>query len=422
MTIITDSSLWSVHPTEQPIPAREDAFVQSVLAGARSLLGMDVAFIGEITEDSRIFRFVDQNPSPCPIAVGSGDPLEDSYCQRILDGRLPAVIPDTALVPEALRLPVTVALPVGAHLSVPIRLSDGSLYGTFCTFSHQARPSLDERDLDVMRLLSRLIVTHLESARADRMALTQAAADVIRLLRDHDYRTVFQPIVDLLSNDVVGYEALTRFTSGSPDHWFDLATRCGQAIPLELAAIESAVNHLPELAPGVYLSVNLSAATLCSPEFDSLAGDLPLDRIVLELTEQSSVASYGTLIAHVAALRERGARIAVDDAGAGYSGLQRILAVSPDIVKLDRELISGIDADEARQSLARAMSWFTTRTGNQLVAEGIETAAERRVLTAIGIRYGQGYALGRPSPLPGHGLPAPRRGSRAAPHSIRPAV
>jgi len=108
------------------------------LHAVRSHLGMEVAFIAEFSEGARIFRHVDGRSEHVTLCVGDSNPLEDSYCQRVVDGRLPELIHDAAQLAEALLLPVTTELPVGAHLSVPIRFSDGALYGTFLLFSAPA--------------------------------------------------------------------------------------------------------------------------------------------------------------------------------------------------------------------------------------------------------------------------------------------
>lgn len=124
--------------------------LQDMLRAIREHLGMDVAFVSEFTAKRRVFRLVDSTYPNQPVKVNGSDPLEESYCQRIVDGRLPELITDASLVPAAMELPVTAALPVGAHLSIPIRLADGSVYGTFCCFSFTpdttltgARPGVD---------------------------------------------------------------------------------------------------------------------------------------------------------------------------------------------------------------------------------------------------------------------------------------
>ncbi|WP_170315563.1 EAL domain-containing protein [Nakamurella deserti] len=380
---------------------RQEDFVDAVLSATRSFLDMDVAFIGEFSQGSRIFRYVDNASGCAAVQVGAGDELELSYCQRVVDGRLPELINDAAALPAAADLVATRALPVGAHLSVPILLSDGTVYGTFCSFAHTPKDDLHVRDLAVMRMLAALVAGHLERQRDLRRQTEEDRTRVRQVIAEHAFRTVFQPIVDLRDNRVIGYEALTRFALGTPTDWFEMAARTGSAVALEMATLIAAVDEVASLPVGAYLAVNVSPDALCSPEFQDLVDILPLGRLVLELTEQTSV-DRPDLLLRVDALRRRGARFAVDDAGAGYSGLQRILSVAPDIVKLDRDLISGIDRDAARQSLARAMCWFTERGGKVLVAEGIETAAERAALVRLGIRYGQGYLLGRPGALPEH--------------------
>lgn len=139
-----------------------DAYLQNALHSIRTHLGMDVAFISEFKNGRRVFRFIDsKDPNP-PIAVGGSDPLEDSFCQRVVDGRLPELMPDAFLNQHAMSLPVTQALPVRAHLSVPIRLKSGEIYGTYCCFSSKADQSMNERDLAMIRIFAELIARQLE--------------------------------------------------------------------------------------------------------------------------------------------------------------------------------------------------------------------------------------------------------------------
>ena len=374
-----------------------DDMVQAALDGAREFLGMDVAFIGEFTDDMRVFRDVASGAGQCPVPPGSADPLEETYCQRVVDGRLPPVITDAALIPETATLSATRALPVGAHISVPITLPDGRLYGTLCAFRARPDPSLDHQQLGALRLLSRLLAASLGNRSLMRERLAAARAEILAVIARGDFTTMLQPIVELRTGRRVGFEALTRFTHGSPHEWFSKAATAGVSVALELAALDAAVRHVAALHADEYLAVNLSAVALCSGEFAERLPALPLDRLVFELTEQTEVTSNTDVLAVLSTLHEGGARIAVDDAGSGYAGLQRILALAPDILKLDLELIRGIDDDPARQSLALAMCQFARQTGATLVAEGIETEAELNTLISLGVGHGQGYHLGRPA-------------------------
>jgi diguanylate cyclase (GGDEF)-like protein len=221
------------------------------------------------------------------------------------------------------------------------------------------------------------------------------------LLERHDTLTpVFQPIIELTTGRIAGYEALTRFLATEPvrppDQWFAQARRCGLGPALEARAIAVALS-VRGRADHTFLSVNVSPAGLMSREVREVLPD-DLRDIVIELTEDDIFSSDPALEATLADLRRRGGRIAVDDAGAGYAGLQQVVRLKPDILKLDRSLISGIHEDASKIALLEAMARFAATTGAAVCAEGIEEVAELRQLARFDVTYGQGYALGRPGP------------------------
>lgn len=221
---------------------------------------------------------------------------------------------------------------------------------------------------------------------------------------------VFQPVVDLRTGRVVGAEALARFKSDpyrTPDLWFDDARRCRRGVELELLAIEIALSQLAEMGPSTYLAVNVSPETLVSSDLQRIMGGVPGERVVIELTEHARVDDYAGVQAAVAWLRARGTRLAVDDAGAGFASFQHILRLQPDVIKLDRSLTSGVDGNPVRHALASAMVSFAASLGAKICAEGIETLGEIVALQQLGITYGQGYFLAKPSGLP---MPEPPTG------------
>ena len=133
-----------------------DQLVQDALVSVRQLLRMEVAFVSEFTEGRRVFRYVDSIDDEIPVRVAASDPLQDSYCLRIVDGRLPELMRNACAVPEARTIAATTTIPVGAHVSVPIRLSDGRVYGTFCCFSRAADETLNDRDVSTMRCFAEM--------------------------------------------------------------------------------------------------------------------------------------------------------------------------------------------------------------------------------------------------------------------------
>lgn len=219
---------------------------------------------------------------------------------------------------------------------------------------------------------------------------------------------VFQPIADLGGRRTIGAEALARFPPPPPrpDQWFEEAATVGMRTELEIAALRRSLDHLTELPPDVYLSVNLSPETAVTESCRQALGAAPPDRLVIEVTEHAPVEDYERLGDALRPLRQRGTRLAVDDAGAGFASLSHILRLGPDIIKLDTTLTRDIDRDNARRALASGLIAFASEIGASIVAEGIETREELDALRALGVGYGQGYYLAKPAPLV-HGELAP---------------
>src|SRR4051794_22734410 len=262
-----------------------------------------------------------------------------------------------------------------------LELADGALYWAKSSGRRQTR-RFDPREVILL-------------SSAEQRAQVQAVIDA-----DDALTPVFQPIVELATGRVAGYEALTRFThakpSRTPDLWFAQARRCGLGAALEAKAIATAL-AVPGRPAGTFLSLNVGPAALLSPEVHAV---LPADlsEIVIELTEDEVFSTGISLDAQLSALRDRGARIAVDDAGAGYAGLQQVVRVAPEILKIDRSLITGIDVDGSKMALLEALARFASTTGAAVCGEGIEKLAELRMLARADTTYAQGYVLARPGP------------------------
>lgn len=210
---------------------------------------------------------------------------------------------------------------------------------------------------------------------------------------------VFQPILDLRNGRLAGCEALARFPNGphaGPEGWFADAAEVGLHTELECAAVAQACRHLDALPPGSYLSVNMSPASAIATGMCSALPEVDLSRIVLELTEHTRIEDYEEVRAAFRDLRAAGMRLAIDDAGAGFASLQHVLRLQPDIIKLDRALVSNIDEDPARRALAAALVGFAQEIDASITAEGIETAAELAAVRDLGVSFGQGFHLGRP--------------------------
>jgi len=376
--------------------------VQEALHSVRTHLGMEVAYLSEFVGDEIVFRAVDAPGLEDLIKPLDSWPVTEVYCKRILNGELPELIPNTASVPAAMDLPVTTQVPIGAHASVPIMRSDGTPYGMFCCLSPTPNASLNDRDLNVLRIFAGLAQHEVQNVLEARDAAQTAVDRISQAMEDRSFRIVFQPIHELQSRSVTGFEALCRFQAEpvrSPDQWFDEASGVGLGPDLEYCVLEATLSAVKALPEDMYLSVNAGPDLIASGRLREVFQKHDTARLVLEVTEHLEVLDYARLMRALAELREMGVKIAVDDAGAGYSGLQQLVRLRPDLIKLDRSLVTGIDTDPARRALCAAMVNFTQETDSVLIAEGIETEPEAEILQELGVHRGQGWLLGRPMSL-----------------------
>jgi len=375
--------------------------IPQVLRTVRKHLGMDVAFVSRFREKDRVLEHVDSDGT-APIHQGQAIPLEDGYCQKIVRGELPELIPDTSVVPAAMALPATRALPIGAHLSVPLKLSDGAVYGTLCCFSRQPNLSLGARDLRLIRALGEVVAARIDEEQEAARLKQRGADEILQAMAGGAPRIVYQPIYSLASGTVVGVECLSRFDvepRRAPDVWFNLAREAGVGLDLELRAIENALAALDRLPARLWLALNCSPELILSGRLGPLLPRGDLSRVVLEITEHASVPDYAALQDALAPFRKRGARLAIDDAGAGYASMRHILRLKADVIKLDMSLTHDIDTDMSRRALAKGLIAFAGEVGSRITAEGVETESELATLRAIGVDKAQGFFLSKPQAL-----------------------
>ena len=209
-----------------------------------------------------------------------------------------------------------------------------------------------------------------------------------------DLVPVFQPIVDLRDGTVVGHEALSRFGERPPAEVFEEALVNGTSVILQARAIEAALRARP---PQGWLSLNISVSAILEPEIQAV---LPHDLtgLVFEVTEHEVSEACDDGLAAVRSLRDRGARIAVDDLGVGFSNLQRLLSLVPEIIKLDMSLVRDVHRNPGQLALIRALVTYAVQMNLDLCAEGVEESAEAHTLLNVGVHFAQGFLYGRPLP------------------------
>lgn len=378
--------------------APEDV-IPRLLAAIRTHLGMDAAFVAEFAGERRVFRHVDAAVEGAP-KPGESDALAGSYCQLVAEGRIPELIADaTRVAPESA---FVVGRPVGAQICVPMVAADGRTWGSFCCFSREPDPSLGERDLSLAAVFADLARQAIERARAGEESQAGIRKRITHVLKLDKVYALFQPVYALADRRVAGFECLSRFDAEpqqGPDFWFAEAASVGLGAELELGVLRRALPALERLPRHLPVSFNVSPQLLLDGRLERELAPALAARLVLEITEHETVKEYERLVTALEPLRRMGVRVAIDDAGAGYSSFRHIVRLVPDVIKLDLRLTRDIDHDPARRALAAALIGYAREARAEIVAEGVETQAEVDTLRELGIAKAQGYFFGRPMPL-----------------------
>src|SRR2546428_655087 len=274
---------------ESPLPVViEPSGIDRLLALVRRHLDMEVAIVSEFVADEHVISHVEGDPQSFGIVKGGRSELDETYCWRVVEGHLPCVVPDAKAVPQLRHLEATWRADIGSYIGVPIRFTDGTVYGTLCCLSHEADASLTGRDEEFMRLCAQMVAQEVESDWRSREERLASVARIRTVLEKGRIKILFQPIFDLHTFDIVGYEALSRIDDESPEPWFAEAAEVGLDLDLERATKQATLAYLEELPQDAYLSVNLSPRAFESPTLLELFAEFG-DRIVLQLTEHEDV-------------------------------------------------------------------------------------------------------------------------------------
>jgi len=380
-------------------PGTARTLLPDLLDAIRLNLGMEVGFLSRFDNGRRIFECVSDDGEHSMIRVGDSDPLEDSYCHGVVQGHIPNFI-HNAQEHEAVKdFAATRELGVGAHISVPIQMQEGDIYGTLCCFSTQPNESLDERDVSFMSVIADLVGAILQREIAHLNTIEDKRQGLDDMIQSGAMQSVWQPIVNTETGQVISVEALTRFNTRPyrpPNEWFDEAAEVGCHTTLERNALIKGLAILAHLPAGTFVSCNLSGQALLDLEIQDFLQDRKLDRIVLEITEHDIIADYESLLETLTPLRKAGMMLAIDDFGAGYASFRHIVGLDPDIVKIDMSLVREIDSNATAQSIVRALCAFAEENQRHLVAEGVETEQEMQTLRSLGVTRVQGYLLHKP--------------------------
>jgi len=268
------------------------------------------------------------------------------------------------------------------------------------------------------RLVTRLVEEAWECTRIQKMQLAfQNRCRLQETLLADQINCVFQPIVNLQGPGSIGYEALARGPAGTPQqspiNLFQAAAESDLVFELDRHCRRKAFQAAKDLPAPTKLFVNVFPSSMYDPDFQGTALirlleglGLSPDRIVLEISEQYAIENYTLFVEALQNFTQMGFSIAVDDIGAGYSGLEKIAHLNPRYLKFDMQLVRDIDQSYIKREMARALKAFADKMESKIIAEGIEREGERQACVELGIDFGQGYLLGRPAEISTFVVPA----------------
>ncbi|MBA6224046.1 EAL domain-containing protein [Colwellia sp. MB02u-18] len=376
--------------------------LNKILSIVRKHLDMEVAFISKFINKDRVFKIVDSKNEMLPINVGDSDPIEESYCAKIVDNVLPNIIHNTKENDITSKLAITDKLSIGSYIGVPIKLSTGEIYGTFCCYKQTPDETLNQQDLSFLNAIADIASELIEKNVKTEFSYNKMKAKITSVLEQNKINIHYQPIFNFHSNKIIGYESLSRFNTipyESPDIWFADASQVNLGEELEILAIKSAIKGIDEFNLDTYIAINSSPAYVLNGAVARALQGVNLERIILEITEHAPIENYPDFRKALEPLRKQGLRIAIDDVGSGYSSFQHVLELEADIIKLDITLTQNINFSHKKYLLAKALCAFSKAINCSIIAEGVETLEELNSLRELGVDSVQGYLLGRPMPI-----------------------
>lgn len=375
-----------------------------VLDHVRSTMEMEVAFVARFRGERRDIDYVSISPNAAGLELdaGTSDPLDQSACWRIASGQLPLVMQDARKERGSKDLDAIHALPVGGHVSVPIQDAANEPIGMLCCFSRDCRPDLSNEHARFLGHFASLLAIDLRILDESRNFFEFRKAEIRDVITQGRFFPVFQPIFDLTTAEIRYTEGLTRL---APDVATDIIGILARArvfdigSELELAFAERIMQTATLSDPRVPVGVNLSERALVSDEFLRFLARHDHRGTVIELTEHEPIFNEARLMERVSQARRHGAKLALDDTGGGFSSLHNILALRPDILKIDKSIAENIESDRLVSHLVRHLQEYCSEVGAELVVEGVETPGQLATLHKLGVKLAQGFLLGRPDAI-----------------------
>jgi EAL domain-containing protein (putative c-di-GMP-specific phosphodiesterase class I) len=365
--------------------------VDAVLDMVRTQLGMDVAFVSEVHGDYRSFRAL---VSSVEVAaeVGVLQPYEGTYCKLISTGALDEVIPDTSANAWTRTAAVTTELGIGSYVGVPLRRSNGDLYGTVCTFSREAKPALRQDQAKVLHAAAELVMRLIESEDRESERL-DSVVDAVEASMGSDTTIELAPVWELRTRKISSFEASPRFADEASFRRRRLEARdLGRGVELELFVLARTIDTIRGSRPQEPVSITLSPDAITDERFPGLVADVAPDQLVLTIDVHDRIDDYDALNEVVHPMRRLGLKVGVSHVGTGSAEMRHIIMLEPDVIRIDSSWSSDLSSDADHRAFLESLAALAEKIDAEAIAVGIESAEGLAWAEELGITHVQGAA------------------------------
>lgn len=378
-------------PAAGPLDATAHGFLSTLLGSVRGQLDMDAIYLSVFDGDEQVVIAIAGDGERVGIAEGDRIPLAQTYCLRMALGELDQLLPDTAAEPAVAHLPATHG-GIACYVGVPVHLPSGHLLGSLCGAHGEARPDLTPETVEVLATFGRAMGDQLSQRGVLDRSLLRATTRVADVLGAPTSVAVsFQPVVELATGAITRYQALAEFGDGRPGGlWLADAARVGLLTDLELLIARRALDQLDELPDGRSVTIAMSPETVVSGHLAELFADVDLGRVVVAISQQANIDGYDAIRSVLAPLRQRGLRLRISDAGAGYGSLRHIRRLRPAVIAAHHSLVAVGDRTPAQQAALRQLAELARELDAQLVADDVDGADTLRWAAEAGFTHARG--------------------------------
>lgn len=362
----------------------------------------DVAFISRFEGGRRVIEYLNNDNEAVQLVAGYSDLIENSLCIRAASGRVSDVIFDTTHLPSNEYVDVIDTFNICSYLCVPIMMDQSVVYGTIGLIGHKPNWDITEEQIKIVESVAQLFAVWKKEQISKKEQNASAQIIVNKVINNSQFELYYQPIFDIQKSRAIGFECLTRFfnaESDNPECMFNNARVGKLTTELELKIMKTALVSLDYFSENQFLSVNLSHETILSEKLNELLNKIALNRLVIEINDDIDANSYIQICKKLNNYLRKGLRICLEDRSLSLIRQGRQNYIDPDVLKLTFDNFKKNESCELVKWRLNFIHSLSESSAVRLVVQHVEEDDQLNSLINDGIRFAQGFHLGKPESI-----------------------